>query len=392
MRIAFFTDSFSPTHDGVASVTDSLARGLRRRGHEVTIFTVGGRGSSRWTVEPDGVRVRRYFAIPAPSYPQYRIALFPWTTLATRPGRFDVVHVHTPGFVGLAGRLAARRWHVPVVGTYHTNLVGMLRGSGTTRISRAFFRRWGRFSVDLCRGCDLATAPTESARDSLLEPSRTPLARSPKVIANGVDTTIFRPGLGGSGWRARRGIGPERVITFLGRLTRDKGVHRFLDAIQGVPSNGTWVALIAGEGPQRPSVEERLADGGSEGSMVRYLGPISEAEKPALLAQTHVFVLLSRSDTSSVALLEAMACGAACVVTSRGGPGEIARSSSVGLVVEPDDKMQAGTAIEQLLNDPALHREQSQRGREWVEAHASTRAMTAEFERSYRAVLGPTPS
>ncbi|HUZ80324.1 MAG TPA: glycosyltransferase [Thermoplasmata archaeon] len=387
LRIAFFTDSFLPTHDGVAGTTAALAAELAARGHELSVFTVRLPGQKRRERLANGVTVYRHLSLPAPSYPQYRIALFPWPSFLSGGHRFDVVHVHTPGFVGLAGWLAARWWHVPKVATYHTNLTDMLRGAGTSRLSRAFYRGWGRFSVELCRSSDLATAPTVAAGAALRAPGRSHLHAPPRIVENGIDTTTFRPGIASPDWRARWGVEGVPLITFLGRLTRDKGVHRFLDAVERLGTATRWLAVVAGEGPERPSMEERLRPGTALSARAQYLGPVLEREKAALLAQTQIFVLPSLSDTSSVALLEAMASGAACVVTCRGGPGEIARESSAGLIVDPQDLGALTAAIELLLNDGILAREFSERGRAWVIARASVEKMATEFVNSYLAVL-----
>lgn len=390
LRIAFFTDTFAPTNDGVAKVTDTLASGLRTLGHEVTVFTVCRPGSAPWEVRRDGVRIRRLMAVPAPGYPQYRIALPPWRVGVPGGGRFDVIHLHTPGFVGLAGWLYARRRRISTVGTYHTNLSEMLRGAGKHRTSEALFRAWGRFAADLCRSCDLATAPTDVSRDALLKTGRMTPGGDIWVVPNGVDTDTFRPGVGTPDWRRRCGLGSGvPVVTFLGRLTREKGALRFLDALERLGTSGEWRALIGGEGPQAEALRGRVRPGQPLGDRVLFLGPVAESEKPALLAQSQVFVLPSVGDTSSVALLEAMACGIASVVTARGGPAEIARRSSAGLIVDPDDAGQVATAIAQLLSDTPLRREHGGRGRAWVVANASAATMAAGFADCYASLLRP---
>ncbi len=389
LRIAFFTDTFEPTNDGVAKVTSTLASALARRGHQVTVFTVRSPGLPRSEVRSDGVRIRRFRAVAAPAYPQYRIALTPWY-VPLSPSRFDVVHIHTPGFVGLAGWFAARRWTVPSVGTYHTNLTDLLRGVGRTGPTQAFFRAWSRFSIDLCRHCDVATAPSDASRLDLL--GRTPPVprREPRLVPNGVDTERFRPGIRDPDWRRRLGIGNVPIVLLLGRLTRDKGVDRFLTAVERLDRERPWFALVVGEGPLRPLLEQRLRPGSDSFDRARFIGPVLEEEKPALLAQSQVFVIPSLSDTSSVALLEAMAGGVPSVVSSFGGPAEIARSSSVGLVVDPRDADRLAGAISQLLEDPSLARSFSSRGREWVREHASADRMAREFVDCYRSVR-PTP-
>lgn len=385
LRIAFFTDSFAPTNDGVAKVTETLARTLCRQGHMVTVFTVRAPGLPRIESRPDGIRVHRFRSIAAPSYPQYRVALVPWYVPFTR-ARFDVVHIHTPGFVGLTGWFAARRWGVPSVGTYHTNLTALLRGVGRAGPASAFFRAWSRFSIDLCRHCDAATAPSDAARVDLLDGAASAARREPLVVPNGVDTETFRPGVSSPDWRRRLGIGDVPIVLFIGRLTHDKGVIRFLAALEHLGRRGRWLALIAGEGPLRGVLEKRVRPGTDLSHRTRFIGVVPEEEKPALLSQSQVFVIPSLSDTSSVAMLEAMAAGVPSVVSALGGPAEIARGASVGLVVDPRDPERLAHAIAQILEDPTLARSFSIRGRSWLIEHASAERMAREYVDCYRHV------
>ncbi len=389
LRIAFFTDSFVPTHDGVANETDSVARALVGLGHEVTVFTVRTPGTLRNERREDGVRVRRYVGVPAPGYPQYRIALFPWGAAFAARGRFDVVHVHTPGFVGLAGWLAGRGAKLPLLATYHTDLAELLRGAGRHRGSRAFFRAWGRFGVDLCRTAQLATAPTDAGAAALAPRPGARTSAPVWVVENGVEPERFRPGITAPDWGARLAPSRPPFVLFLGRLTRDKGVHRFLDAVDRLDLGPPWTALIGGDGPQRGAVENHIAARRGRISHLRYLGPVAESEKPALLAQSSIFVLPSLSDTSSVALLEAMAAGAVGVVTTRGGPGEIARRSGCGLVVDPEDAGAIAAAIQRLLRDPAEASDHARRGRAWVVEEASSVRTARGYLHGYRRILRP---
>jgi 1,2-diacylglycerol 3-alpha-glucosyltransferase len=393
LRIAFFTDSFLPTYDGVAEITAALASALTARGHEVTVFTVRSPGQPARERLPNGVTVRRHLSLPAPSYPQYRVALLPYAPLFLTRHRFDLVHIHTPGFVGLAGFLAARRWDRPVVGTFHSDLRGMLAGAGKTRIARAFFRAWAGFNLDLCLHCDEATAPTIRSHDQLTRAATRTLRRPPVVIENGVDVDRFRPGVTSPDWHARLGVSPDRpLVSFLGRLTRDKGALRFLSAMEDLPLEVPWFATVGGSGPLQPEVVDRFRSSASLRGRGRYVGPVVEEEKAALFAQSRIFVLPSLSDTSSVALLEAMACGAACVVTNRGGPAEIARRSGAATVVDPEDTRGLRAAIQELLVDPDRVATMSQRGVSWVREEASIGRTTSAFDRLYRELLAERPT
>jgi 1,2-diacylglycerol 3-alpha-glucosyltransferase len=391
LRIAFFTDTFLPTHDGVAEATAALASELSARGHEVTVFTVRAPGLRRREQLAKGVTVQRHLALPVPSYPEYRVALFPYIPVLYSRHRFDVVHIHTPGFVGLAGFLAARRWGRPTIGTFHSDLGGMLAGVGRTASARAFFRSWARFNMDLCLHCDATTAPTAAAGEQLTgaDPDR----RRPVLIENGVDVERFRPGVSTPDWHDRLGVPPDvPLVTFLGRLTHDKGVLRFLDAMERLPSTARSFVIVGGAGPLRESVTARFAPGAALTGHGRFLGVVPAEEKAALLAQSRIFVLPSLSDTSSVALLEALACGAACVVTNRGGPSEIAARSNAAVLVEPEDPAALGRVIEQLIEEPARAEALAKRGPPWVEQEASIRRTARLFEELYWKSINDGPN
>src|SRR5579863_895460 len=126
MRIALVSDSFEPMRDGVAQVTGGLARSLAAQGHDVSVVAPQLRGTSAREVD-HGVSVRRLRSVPVPLYGQYRWPLFPFAHLRAIGKEADVVHLQTPGMLGTTGFLAARRYGLPLVGTFHTNLKEMAR-------------------------------------------------------------------------------------------------------------------------------------------------------------------------------------------------------------------------------------------------------------------------
>ncbi len=392
MRVVFFTDSFPPTLDGVARVTEPLARALVGRGVEVTVETVRLPGTPRSERTPEGIEVRRRPSVPAPRYPEYRIGLVPYLLpVAPSPTRgAEVAHLHTPGLVGLGGYLSARREGVPTVGTYHTNLDAMLRATPHGPAIRRAYRAWGRFARALCLGSDAPTAPTQAAADDLIRGSNPVEPPSVRIIGNGVETARFRPGLDHPDWRQRLALSDAPIVTYLGRLTRDKGLFTILDAVSSMPRRPKFELLIAGTGPLRPAVANRIGSDPRLVGRARFVGPVAESEKPALLAQTRLFLLPSVADTSSVAVLEAMASGATPIVTCRGGPAALVRPGRTGLVVDPEDPAKLAEAIEAALAHPDETEALGVRARSWVEQNASIDRTAEEFLRLYREVAaGP---
>jgi glycosyltransferase involved in cell wall biosynthesis len=169
------------------------------------------------------------------------------------------------------------------------------------------------------------------------------------------------------------------LVTYLGRLTVDKGVHRFLDAVAEASRTIDLVAIVGGTGPEEEAVRTRLAGDAQLASRVRYVGPVVEQEKPALLGQSDLFVLPSTSDTSSVALLEAMACGAAVIGPATGGAAEIVADGATGRRVPVLTPGALVRAMVELLGDPGLRRTLGARAREEVARTASLETMARRF-------------
>jgi glycosyltransferase involved in cell wall biosynthesis len=393
MEIAFFTESYLPTRDGVSAVVSGLARSLQHLGHSVRVFAphpvVGASPETTWI---DGVPVVHVRSIPVPVYHEYRWGLFPIAQLHGQHLRdVDVIHLHTPGVVGSTGFLASRYYRKPVVGTFHTNVWEMRRSFGGGPLAWLFFQSAWHWTLGTYWRCDLTTAPTAAARDALLEHASKPFHRPIEVVPNGIDLEKFRPGMTVPDWRERCGLGEGPMVTYLGRLTVDKGIHRFLDAVADVAARRPVVAIVGGSGPEEPEVRRRLRSDPLLAQHVRYVGPVAEAEKAALLGQSDLFVLPSTSDTASIVLLEAMACGTPCLASSIGGPAEIVEEGRTGMRVDPRDRAALSRSLQEILDDEARRRQFGRNGLEFVRQHASIEATARRFISLYELLLNEGP-
>jgi glycosyltransferase involved in cell wall biosynthesis len=382
MEIVYFTDSYPPMQDGVAAMTSGLARTMVRLGHRVRVFAPNPvTGAASEEEEVDGVLVRRVRSVPVPLYGQYRWPVFPFSLLReARGGRdADIVHLHTPGPLGTMAFLTARRFRRPLVGTFHTNLREMRASVPQKFLVPFFFRFAWWYNLGTYWRCDVTTAPSAAAREALEAGARKPFRRPVEVVPNGIDTDRFRPGMSVPDWRTRCGLRADPLVTFLGRLTVDKGVHRFLDAVSDALQRTDLVAIVAGQGPEEARVRERIASDPRLAACVRYVGPVAEEEKVALLAQTDLFVLPSTSDTSSVALLEAMACGSMVVAPDSGGPSEMVENDVTGRRVPMLAPGALATALVELVDRPAERSEAGRRAAIYVRRAASLESMARRF-------------
>ncbi|MGD0257113.1 MAG: glycosyltransferase [Thermoplasmata archaeon] len=390
MQVAFFTDSYPPMRDGVAEITGGLARTLVRLGISVRVFAPQtANDAPSVETEEDGVLVRRIRSVAVPLYGQYRWPVFPFGLVREARGvsESDVVHVHSPGGVGSAGFLASRRFDRPLVGTFHTNIREMEVSVPRKLLVPQFFRVAWWWNLGLYWRCDVATAPSAAARTALMGGARKPFRRPVEVVPNGVDVGRFGPGMAVPDWRTRCGFPPQPLVTYLGRLTVDKGVHRFLDAVADASAHADLVAIVGGAGPEERAVRTRITEDARLRGRVRYIGPVAEEEKPALLSQTDIFVLPSTSDTSSVALLEAMACGTTVVAPATGGAAELVEDGETGRRVPVLAPGALSTLLVELVEDPAERAALGRRAREEVSRNASLESMARRFISLYEHVI-----
>jgi len=390
MEVAFFTDSYPPMHDGVSAVTGGLARTLARLGHHVRVYAPNPTPGPSTEESQGGISVRRVRTVPMPLYEQYRWPVWPFGLFrSARSVRdADVIHLHTPGPLGSMGFLLARQFGKPLVGTFHTNIRAMQESFPPKLLVPTFFRVAWWWSLGTYWRCDLTTAPSAAARDVLLASTRKPFRAPVEVIPNGIDVDRFRPDARVPDWRERYGLPSVPLVTYLGRLTSDKGVHRFLDAVEAAIPHTDLAAIVAGQGPEQERVRERIAKSPLLSAHARYVGPVAEAEKAALLAQSDVFVLPSTSDTASIALLEAMACGTPPIAPERGGPAEIVQDGVTGWRVPVTVPDALARALGRILDAPATRRQVGRHAAEFVRRTASLETMARRFISLYRLVEG----
>jgi glycosyltransferase involved in cell wall biosynthesis len=149
--------------------------------------------------------------------------------------------------------------------------------------------------------------------------------------------------------RSELNIGDRPVIGTVARLSPEKGVDALLRALVAVVERfPALIALIVGDGPQARALR-RLADELGLGDNVAFLG--ARTDVAVLDYLMDVFVLASREEACSMALLEAMAAGRAIVATCVGGSPELIADGVGGLLVQPDEPAALAAAVIGLLEN-----------------------------------------
>jgi glycosyltransferase involved in cell wall biosynthesis len=168
--------------------------------------------------------------------------------------------------------------------------------------------------------------------------------------------TVFNPYVAPKMDAAPRAASTARAPTvlFASRLIVEKGVLDTVEAFALVRAKRPCSLLIAGNGPARPAVAERIADLGLEGD-VRLLGHVSGDELMAAYRDADIFVLPTYwAEGFPTAITEAMSHGLPVVTTRLRGMADHLRDGENALFVRPRAPDELAAAIRRLLGDETL--------------------------------------
>jgi len=184
-------------------------------------------------------------------------------------------------------------------------------------------------------------------------------------------------------WAADDGAGP--LIGTVARFDPQKGLDVLLEAVarlrQHVPS---LRCVFVGEGELRGQLEAQSRSLGVA-HMVHFSG--TRRDVPAVLAALDVFVLPSRFEGLSLALLEAMAAGRPVVATAVSGTVEVVRHEATGLLVPPNDPEALAAALRRLLAERALAERLARAGQEHVLTRYTIEPVARRYEAMYEELL-----
>jgi phosphatidylinositol alpha-mannosyltransferase len=354
LRVALVAEDYYPQLGGVPEHVHHLARALNDLGHATTIVTSNMRKQDADSREQVDVRRIGTSVVIYANGGVARITVG-WRLTARlealfRKERFDVVHVHggLSPTLGVVAPRAAWRAAIPVVATFHTWFPS---SAGYRILRRPFQAMLDRHAA--------AIAVSPAAREAMSRYFTAPW----EIIPNGVDTTLFRPGLGRGGDRFE----PTKPrLLWLGRIEPRNDLATVLAAMPRILERHPGAQLtVVGDGPWRSRLE-RVAR--RLGPCVHFAGFVNGG-RPEYYRAADVYLCPTTRASFGVTLLEAMACGTPLVVSDIPAFRDLATAS--GAVFAPCGDAEAwASAVNDLIDDPARRESMAGEGRAVGERHA----------------------
>ena len=347
VRVCFAITHFWPLGFGAEGMTYRLARELARRGHEITVLTQRLDGVPE-REERDGFEIcRELRTLNLRGVGGFRYLLSGLRFLRRR--RFDLVQSQAFYLDAYAASFSDSKLVVRMMCQRPFGDLSVLeRAPWGDRVIRRVVKRADRFVV-------MSAALRGELEAIGVEPARI------VTIPNGVDADRFDLPMG-------------RDVLFVGRLAPQKGVDTLLRAWTRAPRGRL---VLVGDGPQEA---ELRAMGAPD---VLFTGRVEDVRP--YLQSAAIFVLPSRAEGMSNALLEAMAAGRACIASDIGPNRELIEHERHGLLVPPDDEAALSAALARLAA-PELRERLGRAARERVRAEFTLDRVVERYAALYESL------
>ena len=317
MRVAFVIPYFYPAweYGGPPRSAYDLARGLADKGVDVRVLSTdtGGRRRLKESEKTAGwprVDVRYYRNVSNYMAFRHRIFMAPGFSIDARKqfSGCDVVHVHElRSMLTVTAFRAALDLGIPYVVSPHGGLLHL----GKREAKVIFDKVWGnRILRHAAAVMAVSSLEADQARSCRVEPRRT------RVLPNPIRVADYEDLPDGRRFKARWRIPESKLVLFLGRLNRIKGVDLLIRAFEGVPVDSHLVLAGSDDGEERflrrivpSSVRDRIT----------FTGFLDREEKLSALVAADLCVVPSRDEIFGMVVLEALASETPVLLSSACG-------------------------------------------------------------------------
>jgi glycosyltransferase involved in cell wall biosynthesis len=383
IRVCAFSYYFPPHFSGAGLYAISLAKALSKKGVEFFFVTVDNSGLAQHDLH-QGFDVYRIADGPR-KHGELVLWWNMWRALRAHRDRFDIVHAlgstYRNSAVGLISKVLGKK-SLTTVSMAHNDLyqIGRSAAGAVQKFLLSYVDRYVSLS-----------------RQISAEIRELPLDHSKAVeIPQGVDTDRFRPAVAAEKLVLRRRLGiPEEgpLALFVGVFDSRKNVEWLVKAwAKHRAKFSDWRLLLVGptsrdlrDAGLRASLRDFVRQAGLE-QIVLFHDFSPQAEDYYRAADA--FLLPSQNEGMPNVVLEAMACGLACVVTRISGTTDLILHGQTGMLFDVDDEGVFAAAMSQLASDKELVYSIGEHAAVLIRQQYSVQTIADKYLQLYRNMLG----
>ncbi len=359
-KICIFASHYLPYLGGIERYTYNLAKALQKLGDEVLIVTNNDMRLKNTEIM-DGIKVLRLpcYNLMGGRYPVVKYnkefrALYG----KLRRERFDLVLINARFYPHtLVGAWYAKRMKIRSIildhGTSHMTVGKKLPDiifaaveHGLTVGDKLLCKEYFGVSKACCRWLRHFKIQAEG------------------VLYNAVDADNIRELAEHPvrDFRKEYGISEDTlVIVYTGRLIKEKGIFKLIQAVKSMNNNYKVALLIAGDGEESEAVRQM------EDHRIKLLGRLEFPQIAALLGQAQIYCLPTEyPEGFPTSVLEAAAAGCYVITTDRGGSKELIEDESYGTILKTVTAESIKNVLEKIADVPADREQAAQKAREKV--------------------------
>ena len=347
LKIAVVTETYAPEVNGVAMTLGRIVNGLLARGHEVQLHRPrqtheAGLPYAIKNTFSSGLQEHLYRGLPLPGYGELRFGTPAQSRLFQqwRKARPDIVHVVTEGPLGQSAVAAARKLHLPLSSSFHTNFQSYSQHYGVGLMHTAI----DGYLRSLHNKTQATMVPTQAMLQALQARGYENLS----VVSRGVAIELFSPVKRSSALRAEWRAQPDDLIVlYVGRLAKEKNVGLVITAFRAIQQRLPSAKLVwVGDGPLRKHLEQSCPQ-------AVFAGVQQHEALAQHYASADVFLFPSVTETFGNVVPEALASGLAVVSFARAAALELISHGHNGVLAQQEDEAHFVAAALALVSDRA---------------------------------------
>lgn len=342
MKIALMTNNYKPFVGGVPISVERLAKGLKAQGHQVTVFAPAYQGYT----DTEDLHIVRYssllqkfiggIVLPNP--------LDPVIDAEFAKQHFDVIHVQHPMLIGRAAVHLSRKYHIPLVFTYHTRYEQYVKcyTKGLLNMDRIM----PLYLHTFLKHCHHILAPTEGMKDYLTRELGCD-SHAVSVLPTGIEDCHF---LVSEKEKAdiREKYQAQDMPLFLSvsRMADEKNVSFLLQAVAEFKERYScpFRLLMVGDGPGKAEYEALCRKLHIDREVI-FTGKIPNQEIAPCYAAADAFLFASKTETQGIVILEAFAGKTPVIALDATGVRDLVRNGRNGFLCPEDTACFAGKML-----------------------------------------------